>query len=67
MRNKATMTLSFSEETKSRLRTYAEQRHTTVSQAITDWIWAQPIQESPIPGQQEQGTGIKKETGMEEK
>lgn len=43
MRKKETMTLSFSTETKERLRTYAEQNHTTVSQAITDWIWAQPI------------------------
>lgn len=67
MRNKATMTLSFSAETKSRLRTYAEQRHTTVSQAITDWIWAQPIQESPIPGQAQKATEIKKITGVEKK
>lgn len=45
MRIKSTMTLSFSHETKARLKAYAEQRHTTVSQAITDWIWAQPVKE----------------------
>lgn len=67
MRKKETMTLSFSAETKDRLRTYAEQNHTTVSQAITDWIWAQPVRQAPIPEQQEQKTEIKKNTGVEEK
>ena len=42
---KVTMNMSFSVETKDRLKAYAEQRHTTVSQAITDWIWAQPVKE----------------------
>lgn len=38
--NKTTMTLSFSQDTKERLKTYAEERHTTVSQLITQWIWS---------------------------
>ena len=42
-------------ETKERLQLYAEQHHTTVSQAITDWIWRQPVEER------------NEETGMEEK
>lgn len=67
MRNKATMTLSFSEETKSRLRAYAEQNHTTVSQAITDWIWSQDVQQPPTSGTQNQNTEMKKNTGVEEK
>lgn len=67
MRYKETMTLSFSAETKSRLRAYAEQKHTTVSQAITDWIWSQPVQQAPAPGQAQEATGIKENTGVEEK
>ncbi len=67
MRYKETMTLSFSAETKNRLRAYAEQNHTTVSQAITDWIWAQPVQQAPADTQDNQQTGIKKDTGVEEK
>lgn len=42
-------------ETKERLQLYAIQHHTTVSQAITDWIWRQPVEKQT------------KETEMEEK
>ena len=45
-RRKECMTLSFSAETKERLRIFAEQNHKTVSQAITDWIWSQKIRET---------------------
>ena len=67
MRRKSGMTLSFSTETKIRLRAYAEQNHTTVSQAITNWIWAQPVQQASPTRQQEQDAEIKKDMGVEEK
>ena len=44
-RLKATMNISISHDTKKRLQDYAEQHHTTISQAITDWIWRQPVEE----------------------
>lgn len=40
---KAPMNLYFSIDTRARLRQYAENHHTTVSQAITDWIWEQEV------------------------
>ena len=54
-RLKATMNISISHDTKKRLQDYAEQHHTTISQAITDWIWRQQVEEQT------------KETEMEEK
>lgn len=41
------MTLSFTPDTKERLKAWAAQNHTTVSAAITQWIWAQPVQDAP--------------------
>lgn len=43
---KVPMNLYFSTDTIERLRKYAENHHTTVSQAITDWIWEQEISTS---------------------
>lgn len=54
MRTKEAMTLSFSAETKARLKNYAEQNHKTVSQAITDWIWAQPIKQISVSVQEQE-------------
>lgn len=45
MRNREMMTISLSPDTKKRLKAYAEQTRRSVSQAITDWIWAQPVKE----------------------
>lgn len=39
----ATLFLSLDPETKERLRAYADQNHTSISQAVTDWIWKQPV------------------------
>lgn len=33
------VTLSLDRETDNRLRSYAKKRHTTISQAVTDWLW----------------------------
>ena len=46
-KNTTMMTLSFTPDTKERLKAYAKQNHTTVSAAITQWIWAQPVQDAP--------------------
>ena len=47
----ATLVLSMEPETKERLRAYADQNHTSISQAITDWIWKQPVRAGqPDPG-----------------
>lgn len=46
-KNTTMMTLSFTPDTKARLKAYAKQNHTTVSAAITQWIWAQPVQDAP--------------------
>ena len=44
MRNKtAQITLSLDPETKERLRLYAQENRKSVSQAITDMIWAVPL------------------------
>lgn len=37
--------LSIDNETKERLEKYALEKHTTVSQAVTDWIWTQKVDE----------------------
>lgn len=41
--NKEMMTISLTPDTKYRLKKYAEETRKSVSQAITDWIWAQPL------------------------
>ena len=38
--------LSLDPATKARLEQFAEEKHTTVSQAVTDWIWQQPVAEN---------------------
>lgn len=40
---KIRLNLTVAPDTKDRLRAYADERHTTVSQAITDWIWRTPL------------------------
>ena len=59
--NKEMMTISLSPDTKERLKKYALQNRKSVSQAITDWIWNLPIRDDGLE------TGIKENTGVEEK
>lgn len=45
-RTKCKLNLSVDNETRDRLQQYAYDHHTTVSQAITDWIWTQKVSDS---------------------
>ena len=46
---RVTTTLSLDPETNRRLRAYVRQKHTTISGAITAWIWDQKVKEEPAP------------------
>ncbi len=49
---KRKVSISVSEDTAIRLRQYAREHHTSVSQAITDWIWqAKVMGTDQFPGQ----------------
>ncbi len=52
MRSKIRVNISITEETAERLKQYAYEHHTTVSQAITDWIWKQKVTCENIQGQE---------------
>lgn len=45
------LNISVSEDTYERLRQYADENHTTVSQAITDWIWQAKVKNAQVRGQ----------------
>ena len=49
---KTRLNVSLSEDTVERLKQYAYEHHTNVSQAITDWIWSAKVKNSQIRGQQ---------------
>lgn len=49
---KTRINISVSEDTAERLRQYAFEHHTTVSGAITTWIWAQKVKGEVLRGQQ---------------
>lgn len=51
MRTKIRVNISITEDTAERLKQYAYEHHTTVSQAITDWIWKQKVAFENLPGQ----------------
>ena len=40
---RASIMLTMEPETKQRLKKLAEQRHTSISQMITDWAWKQRL------------------------
>lgn len=52
-RIKMKRTLSIDAETDKRLRVYADIRHSTVSQMVTDWIWQIHLPEEQISQPQE--------------
>ena len=49
---KQRINVSLSEDTVDRLKQYAWEKHKTVSQAITDWIWSEKVKNEQIRGQQ---------------
>ena len=49
---KQRINISLSPDTADRLKQYAWEHHTNVSQAITDWIWAAKVKNEQIRGQQ---------------
>ena len=48
---KVKINLSLEEDTAERLKQYAYENHKTVSQAVTDWIWAQKVKGENLRGQ----------------
>lgn len=52
MAGKTRINISITSDTADRLKQYAYEHHTTVSQAITDWIWSQKVKFENLPGQQ---------------
>lgn len=48
---KRRINISVSGDTEERLKQYAWEHHKTVSQAITDWIWAEKVKNEQIRGQ----------------
>ena len=45
-RAKRRINISVTEDTGERLKQYAKEHHTNVSQAITDWIWSVKVKET---------------------
>lgn len=43
--------LSLSRDTAERLRQYAWENHTSVSQAVTDWVWNTKVRHEQVRGQ----------------
>lgn len=48
---KVRVNVSLEQDTHDRLKQYAFENHTTVSAAITDWIWAQKVKNENFMGQ----------------
>ena len=48
---KKRINISITEDTEERLKMYAEEHHTNVSQAITDWIWSAKVKGDQVRGQ----------------
>ena len=51
MQSKKKVNISVTPDTHDRLKQYAFEHHTTVSQAITDWIWSAKIKNEQLRGQ----------------
>ena len=52
MATKKRINISITSDTEERLKQYAYEHHTNVSQAITDWIWSQKVKNINIKGQE---------------
>lgn len=52
MASKKRVNISITPDTEERLKQYAYEHHTNVSQAITDWIWSVKVSGENIRGQQ---------------
>lgn len=46
MEKKIRVNISITQDTAERLKQYASEHHTNVSQAITDWIWKEQLRGS---------------------
>ena len=51
MKKTSQMSLTFTQDTKDRLRQYAEEKRTSVSQIITQWIWSVELQSEKKDGE----------------
>lgn len=49
---KERLNITVTSDTKERLKQYAFEHHTSISQAITDWIWHEKVKNEQIRGQQ---------------
>lgn len=56
---KVRVNISVEEDTLERLKQYAYENHTTVSGAITDWIWSAKVKNTNVRGQMSLPTGKK--------
>lgn len=50
-RNKKRVNIYISEDTVERLKQYAWENHTSVSHAITEWIWNTKVKNEQVRGQ----------------
>lgn len=48
---KTKLTLSVDEDIREKLRCYAEERHSTMSQVLTDWVLSLKVKDPQIRGQ----------------
>ena len=48
---KKRVNISISEDTAQRLKQYAWEHHTSVSHAITEWIWQEKLMNTQVRGQ----------------
>lgn len=49
---KERLNITVTSDTKERLKQYVSEHHTSISQAIMDWIWSQKVKNEQIRGQQ---------------
>ena len=49
---KMRINISITPDTAERLKQYAYENHTNVSQAITDWIWSEKVKNAQVRGQE---------------